>query len=169
MSEERNLSAIEQRLNALLDGELDDQEIASLRVAANRDPEFAQTLEQTLALKSALGSIPKRKVPATLAQKLQAIPDSRTHRRSGWLAIAAAAMVLIAVGSWQLRTPADSTPNAQQLALARQDIDVTFGYLQRINRKASRRIESSVANGLNRPLSTITVGALNEHLGVMEE
>jgi ferric-dicitrate binding protein FerR (iron transport regulator) len=166
MNEDNELSSSEQQLSALLDGELDEQEITSLKDAASQDPEFARALEQTLALKAALTSIPKRRAPASLEQKLQAISRRRIRQRSGWLAIAATVLVLVAVGSWQ---PGNNSDSADSLELALQDLNVAFGYLQRINRKTGHRIEISVVNGLNRPLSTVTVRALNEHLGVMEE
>lgn len=118
------LERLHERLTEVVDPELHDEELSSLREFVRRDPTAAALAGEQRALESlleeALG-IPEHEVP-------RPVPVRRVVRRPApWMRWAAAAALLVATGTFWMATDtllsrsSAPTPDASELAEARRD------------------------------------------------
>ena len=69
----------EQRINALLDGDLDPAEADLLKAAAGDDRDLAQAIVEAYQLQQAMDAVQVEPAPASLKKRLAAIPRQQRH------------------------------------------------------------------------------------------
>jgi anti-sigma factor RsiW len=136
----------EDRINALLDGELNEEDAERLKAEASDDRELARAIIEAYQLQQAMDAIRVERAPASLRKKLKAIPRQESGRplfgflQPRWvMAAAAVPLVLISVMLMQPKTP-----SAEEIAQARQEMAIAFAYLDKAGVITGREIESSV-------------------------
>ena len=138
----------EDRINALLDGELSAADADLLKAEATDDRKLARAIVEAYQLQQAMDLIHVERAPDSLRKRLRAIP--RKHRATPifsllqprWaLALAAIPLVLISVS---LMRP--YTPSADDVAQARQEMAIAFAYLDKAGVITGREIGSSVGH-----------------------
>jgi len=139
----------EERINALLDGELDADGAELLKAEATDDRELARAIVEAYQLQQAMDALRVEQAPASLTKKLQAIPRQHSSKpgfslfnfaQPRWAAaLAAIPLVVIAVS---LMRP--DTPSAAEIAQARQEMAIAFAYLDKAGVITGREIELTV-------------------------
>jgi len=136
----------EERINALLDGELSAADAELLKAEADADHELARAIVEAYQLQQAMDSVGVERAPDSLRKRLRAIP--REHRPASplrWLqprwamALAAIPLAIIAVSLMQ-----PDRPSASEVAKARQELAIAFAYLDKAAVITGREIESTV-------------------------
>jgi len=136
----------EDRINALMDGELSATEAELLKAEAADDHDLARAIIEAYQLQQLMDAVHVERAPDSLRKRLRAIP--REHRsvprfslfQPRWaLALAVIPLVVIVVS---LMRP--DTPSASEIAQARQDIALAFAYIDKAKVITGREIESSV-------------------------
>jgi anti-sigma factor RsiW len=136
----------EDRINALMDGELSATDAELLKVQASDDQELARAIIEAYQLQQAMDAIRVERAPDSLRKRLRAIP--REHRparvfsllQPRWaMALAAIPLAIITIS---LMRP--DTPSAAEIAKARQEVAIAFAYLNKAGVITGREIESSV-------------------------
>ena len=136
----------EDRINALLDGELSAADADLLKAEAADDRELAQAIVEAYQLQQVMDTVEVERAPASLSRRLRAIP--RQHKpkfnlfQPRWVtALAAIPLVIIAVSLMQ-----PDTPSASEVTQARQEMAIAFTYLDRAGVITGREIESTVGH-----------------------
>ena len=138
----------EDRINALMDGELSASDAELLKAEAEHDHELARAIIEAYQLQQAMDGVHVERAPDSLRKRLRTIP--RQHRSTPvfsllqprWaMALAALPLVLITVS---LMRP--DTPSASEIAKARQEVAIAFAYLDKAGVITRREIESSVGH-----------------------
>ena len=136
----------EDRINALLDGELNEADAELLKAEASDDRKLARAIVEAYQLQQAMDDIQVERAPTSLRKSLRAIP--RKHRarpvfsllQPRWaMALAAIPLVLITVS---LMRP--DTPSEADIAQARQELAIAFAYIDKAVVMTGREIESTV-------------------------
>jgi len=140
----------EERINALLDGELSADDAELLKAEASDDRELARSIVEAYQLQQAMDDVKVERAPASLRKRLNAIPRQQRKAQTfsflqpRWaMALAAIPLVVITISLMQ-----PDTPSASEIAKARQDMALAFAYLDKANAITSREIESSVGHTL---------------------
>jgi anti-sigma factor RsiW len=150
----------EDRINALLDGELSAEDADLLKAEATDDRQLARAIVEAYQLQQAMDEIKVERAPDSLRKRLRAIP--RQHRRTPvfglfqprWaMALAAIPLVVIAVS---LMRP--DTPSASEIAQARQELAIAFAYLDKAAVITGREIESVVGH----TMANAVTGSVNK-------
>ena len=136
----------EDKINALLDGELSADDADLLKAEAVDDRDLARAIVEAYQLQQAMDSVHVERAPASLTKRLHAIPRQQKPKFSlfqpPWVtALAAIPLVIIAVS---LMRP--DTPSASEIAQARQEMAMAFAYLDRAGVITGREIESTVGH-----------------------
>jgi len=136
----------EDRINALLDGELSASDAELLKTEAGSHQELAKAIVEAYQLQQAMDSIRVERAPDRLRKRLRAIPrEHRPARSIRWLqprwamALAVIPLVIIAVSMMQ-----PHKPSASEVAKARQELAIAFAYLDKAAAITSREIETTV-------------------------
>ena len=136
----------EDRINALLDGELSDPDAELLKTEASTNQELARAIVEAYQLQQAMDAIRVERAPDSLRKRLRAIPrEHRPEPSFRWLqprwamALAVIPLVIIAVSLMQ-----PDRPSASEIAKARQELAIAFAYLDKAAAITSREIESTV-------------------------
>ena len=134
----------EDKINALLDGELSATDADSLKAEAADDRDLARAIVEAYQLQQAMDSVHVERAPASLTKRLRAIPRQQKPKFSllqpRWVtALAVIPLVVIAVS---LMRP--DTPSASDIAQARQEMAMAFAYLDRAGVITGREIELTV-------------------------
>jgi hypothetical protein len=138
----------EDRINALLDGELSADDAELLKTEASDNRELARAIVEAYQLQQVMDTIHVERAPDSLRKRLRSIP--REHRKTGkfsllqprWVAaLAAIPLVLITIA---LMRP--DTPSEADILKARQEMAIAFAYLDRAGVVTRREIESSVGH-----------------------
>lgn len=74
----------EARINALLDGELDQKEVAALKREAERDARLAQAIIDAHALQARFDELEIERAPASLRAQLAKIPRAEKQQSPRW-------------------------------------------------------------------------------------
>ena len=153
----------EERINALLDGELDADDAELLKAEATDDRELARAIVEAYQLQQAMDALRVERAPASLTKKLQAIPRQHKSKpafslfsfaQPRWAAaLAAVPLVIIAVS---LMRP--DTPSAAEVAQARQEMAIAFAYLDKAGVVTRREIESTVGH----TMANAVTGSVNK-------
>jgi len=136
----------EDRINALLDGELSAADADLLKAEASDDRDLARAIIEAYQLQQAMDEVHVERAPASLRKRLRTIP--REQRPSPvfnlfqprW--VAALAVVPLVVIAVSLMRP--DTPSASEIAQARQELAIAFSYLDKAGAITGREIESTV-------------------------
>jgi anti-sigma factor RsiW len=136
----------EDKINALLDGELSADDADLLKAEASDDRDLARAIVEAYQLQQAMDSVHVERAPASLTKRLHAIPRQQKPKFSllqpRWVtAFAVIPLVVIAVS---LMRP--DTPSASDIAQARQEMAMAFAYLDRAGVITGREIESTVGH-----------------------
>jgi anti-sigma factor RsiW len=136
----------EDRINALIDGELSATDAELLKAQAAEDQELARAIIEAYQLQQAMDAIRVERAPDSLRKRLRAIPrENRPTRvfsllQPRWaMALAAIPLAIITIS---LMRP--DTPSAAEIAKARQEMAIAFAYLDKAGVITGREIESSV-------------------------
>jgi len=172
MNERPDMHDWEARINALLDGELDDAQADELKSAAEDDQALARAIIEAYQLQQAMAQPPPERAPASLRRKLRRIPrEQRALERPAWFqprwAAALVAIPLVAVITVSQLGPRE--PTKAEVAQARQDLALAFAYLDRAGRKTGLTIESAINDGLTEPVTESTVRTLDEQFSLNKE
>lgn len=171
MNERPDMRDWEDQVNALLDGELDEAQAEALKAAAEQDRALARAIIEAYQLQQAMARLPLERAPASLRRKLRRIPRERAladrpaWRRPAWVAVAAAVPLALVVVS-QL---GPKQPSAAEIAQAQQDLAVAFAYLDKVGRRTSQEIESTVGNEMNQAVTGNMVRAVTEQFQLNKE
>ena len=150
----------EDRINALLDGELSAEDADLLKAEATDDRQLARAIVEAYQLQQAMDGIKVERAPDSLRKRLKAIP--RQHRRTPvfslfqprWaMALAAIPLVVIAVSMMR-----PDTPSASEIAQARQEMAIAFAYLDKAGVITGREIESVVGH----TMANAVTGSVNK-------
>ena len=161
----------EQQINALIDGELNKDEVAALMTAAAQAPALQRQLEQAQQLQQALHNIPAQRAPRSLRKKLQQIGQEEGKQHAGfmpwwrWGAIAAAIPLLLMVSLGD-RSQSPSTAEIEQ---GRRDLAVALGYLGRAGQRTAMTIDGSISRDVVGSIRGNTVHALRTQIDTQEE
>ena len=188
MKEYPDYQAWEHQVNALLDGELSDEQTKTLRAAAESDPMLNRLIEDALELQQTMLELSRERAPSSLQQKLRDIPLHRSPlgaspegTRKGirdliqdlpalfsprWGVALATVVLAVSIGINQL---IPKEPTEMEIAQARQDLSVAMTYLARVSRKTSNHITLSIGHGISRPVTKNTVRILSDQFGFNEE
>jgi len=171
----------EEKINALLDGELNADESKSLKRAATTDQDLAADIVEAYQLQRAMEHVQVEKAPASLRRKLKLIP--RQNRpvllQPRWvMAFAVVPLMLISVAL--MRSPETPESPAQGIELqqvsidqtaidqtgivqtsteqaridqARQDLAVAFAYIDQVSDRTSSRIETELGGGMSQAVA----------------
>ena len=136
----------EDKINALLDGELSAADAELLKSEATDDRELARAIIEAYQLQQAMDSVKVERAPDSLRKRLRAIPAEQRPKpvfrlfQPRWVtALASIPLVIIAVSLMQPDTPSEA-----EIAQARQDMAIAFAYLDRAGVITGREIESTV-------------------------
>lgn len=187
----------EAQINALLDGELDDDHADALKHAAESEPALARAIIEAYQLQRLMSALPVERAPDSLREKLRRIPaeqESLARLASGedtrqatalaggaaaqgvrrWFAfeprwvMALAAVPLVIAISFQF-AGGPKPPSEAELAQARQDMALAFSYLQKASAFTGREIEDSIGTGFVDPVTESTVRTLTDQFDLNEE
>ncbi len=138
----------EDRINALLDGELSADDAELLKAEASDNRELARAIVEAYQLQQVMDTIHVERAPDSLRKRLRSIPrQQRSTKKSSFLqprwavALAAIPLVLITVTLMRPDTPSDA-----DVAKARQEMAIAFAYLDKAGVVTRREIESTVGN-----------------------
>ena len=141
----------EDRINALLDGELNTDDAEKLKAEASDNRDLARAIVEAYQLQQAMDAVRVERAPANLRKRLRAIP--RTHPampafrflQPRWaMALAAIPLAVISVSLMQ-----PDTPSASEVAKARQDLTIAFAYLEKASNRVGYEIESTVGDTMS--------------------
>ena len=153
----------EARINAMLDGELDQQEMAELKREAEDNAELARAIVEAYALQASLDELHVERAPDSLRAKLAAIPTTARKQSARWFgmprwvpagAMAAIPLLVIAMVMMQPDPASGPERTAQpefteaEIRKAREEVMIAFAYLDRIGERTGKHIESELAEEL---------------------
>ena len=138
----------EDRINALLDGELSAADADLLKAEASDDRDLARAIVEAYQLQQAMDAVHVERAPDSLRKRLRAIPREQRPAPTFKLfqprwAMALAAIPLVVI-SLSLMQP--DTPSASEIAKARQELAIAFAYLDKAGTITGREIESTVGH-----------------------
>ena len=138
----------EDRINALLDGELSADDAELLKTEASDNRKLARAIVEAYQLQQVMDTIHVERAPDSLRKRLRSIPREQRKTRKlnlfqpRWVAaLAAIPLVLITV---TLMRP--TTPSEADVLKARQEMAIAFAYLDKAGVVTRREIESSVGH-----------------------
>lgn len=150
----------EAQINALLDGELDEESTTALKRAAEEDRQLARSIIEAFELQRDMEQLRVEPAPASLRRKLRRIP--REHRtrwqppRWAWApALAAVPLLVISITLMQPRQPTDA-----EIQQARHDLAVAFSYID----KVGSRTGNVLGNVLSTELQHSVTDNISEHI-----
>ena len=166
------------RINALLDGELDETSSAALKAAAEEDRLLARALVEAWQLQRSLDDLQMERAPASLRRKLDRIPSEHDKRRpvfgvplwalAGGLGVAAALAVGLnllqrEVAPEGVHSVGLPPPGAEHALLApefdaarveqtRRELKIAFHYLDKAGFRVGRQINEVLNDELSAPI-----------------
>ena len=159
----------EERINALLDGELSATDADLLKAKASDNHDLAQAIIEAYQLQQAMDAIHVERAPDSLRKRLRAVPRQQKPKfrllQPRW-ALALAAIPLVVI-SLSLMRP--DTPSASELAQARHDIAIAFAYLDKATKRTSREIELTVGNTMSDAIAGSVIRNIKSQYETFEE
>lgn len=145
----------EEQINALLDGDLSNEDAELLKAEASDDRELARAIIEAYQLQKVMDTIHVERAPNSLRKKLKAIPRQQRPAfafnllQPRWvMALAVVPLVMISVSLMQ-----PDTPSAAEIAKARQDLAIAFAYLDKAGQFTGREIESTIGNTMTEAIA----------------
>lgn len=172
MNERPDKSTWEDQINALLDGELPDEQAKLLRLAAEHDHALARAIIAATELHQIISEIPAERAPSSLRSKLRQIPrQMRARERLGflqlrWGMVMATLIVAVTITVSQMWP---NEPSDVEIAQARQDLNLALTYLARASRKTRHEIALNIGHGFSRPVTKNTVRILADQFRLNKE
>lgn len=142
-------------IDDLLDGKLSADEAKALREEAAQDAHLAKAIIDAYQIQNELESLGMEQAPESLQKRLRAIPSTHRKGRSpqmrwaGALAASAATLLLVVGINQDLKKPSDV-----EIAQARAELAVAFGYLNTIGHKAGLEIKQEIGDTMQDALMT---------------
>jgi hypothetical protein len=128
----------------------------------NEEDRQREEAEQMQNMLSQMGGL---KAPDSLRRKLLMIPETQ-RSASSWRTYSVAATLLLGVSvSVWLVLPDETSVQEQEIAQAREDLNVALTYLSKTTRRANAAISSSVSQSLSVPVSKVTVNTMSAQFG----
>lgn len=146
--DEKTLNMTEERINALLDGELDNEQAEQLKQEAMSDQALARSIIEAYQLQRAMEGIRVERAPASLRRKLRRIPRQQrpAYLQPAWVtAFAVVPLLIVAIALMQPRDMQPREPTAAEVSQARQELAVAFAYIDRVSERAGNEIESELS------------------------
>ena len=134
-------------IDDLLDGTLSADEAKALRQEAARDAQLAKAIIDAYQIQNELESLGMEQAPESLQKRLRAIQSEQRRGRSpqmrwiGGLAASTAALLLVVGITQDLKKPSDT-----EIAQARAELAVAFGYLNTIGHKAGLEMKQEIGD-----------------------
>lgn len=176
MKDEAKLADWEEQLNALLEGELDEEQTQQFKTAANKDPVLARAIIESYELRQVLAAIPLQRAPASLRQKLARIPaEQRKQSRPGWLrpawvtALAALPVLIIALSLRGPGEPRSAEPTTAQISQAQHELAIAFSYLGKVGRKTGLEIGGTMNREMQQTINQNMFRAIQDQLEFNKE
>ncbi len=181
IADQATLASWEEQLNALLEGELDDEQKQQLKVAAAQDPALARAIIEAYELQRALDAIPLQAAPDSLRRKLARIPaEHRKKTRPAWLentrfrpawvtALAAVPVLMFALSLRGPAEPAVTEPTAAQISQAQQELAIAFSYLEKVGRKTGQEIGTTVNNEMQQTINDNMMQTIQDQMEFNKE
>ncbi len=190
MNDKTEFAGWEDRINALLDGELDATEADQLRAAADDDPALARAIIDAYQLKQALEAIPVERAPDSLRRKLAGIPREQSQKGrpwfgsawfgsgwfgSGWFgpawitALAAVPLLVIALAVFEPKQAEPTQPTAAEVHQARQELAVALAYLGKVGRMTNREIGETVNAEMQETVNDTMIQAIQDQMEFNKE
>ena len=172
MNETPDRSTWEEQINALLDGELPDEQAKLLRLAAEHDHALARAIFEATELQRIISEIPAERAPSSLRRKLRQIPRQiRARERPGflqlrWGMVMATVMVAVTITVSQMWP---NEPTDVEIAQARQDLNLALTYLARASRRTRNEIALNIGHGFSRPVTKNTVRIISDQFRLNKE
>ena len=162
----------EDRINALLDGELSADDAELLKAEASDNRELARAIVEAYQLQQVMDTIHVERAPDSLRKRLHSIPrQQRSTTKFSFLqprwatVLAAIPLVLITV---TLMRP--TTPSEADVAKARQEMAIAFAYLDKAGVVTRREIESTVGHTMaNAVTGSVNKAIQSQNLYSMEK
>jgi anti-sigma factor RsiW len=155
----------EDRINALLDGELSPADAELLKTDAVDDHDLAKAIVEAYQLQQAMDGIGVEHAPASLTKRLKAIPRQQKPAavfsllQPRWAAaLAVVPLVFVVISLLQ-----PETPSASEIAKARQDLAIAFAYLDKAGQFTGREIESTVGNTMSDAIAGSVIRNIKSH------
>jgi len=165
----------EDKINALLDGALDEASAEALKSAAKADSALARAIVDAWQLQKGMDQLALEKAPASLRRKLRRIPHeykTRSHRplmaATGalprWLVAGSLASLALIAVVLVLRQPAGQAVTAtgpvvkqtagesEQAAQARRELAIAFYYFDKVGSRVGRQIHQELNEELSAPI-----------------
>lgn len=146
--DDKTLNMTEERINALLDGELDNEQAEQLKQEAMSDQELARSIIEAYQLQRAMEGIRVERAPASLRRKLRRIPREQrpAYLQPAWVtAFAVVPLLIVAIALMQPGEMQPREPTAAEVAQARQELAVAFAYIDRVSARAGNEIQSELS------------------------
>jgi len=160
-------SSREERINALLDGDLDPDEAEALKAMATQDEDLMRAIVEAYQLQRAMEHVRVEKAPASLRRRLKQIPRQNrpVYLQPRWVAaFAIVPLTIIAVAL--MRSPGPTATQIVQANVdqsqidqaqidqarverARQELAVAFAYIDNVSAKAGNLIASEVGGEMS--------------------
>ncbi|MBT8061249.1 MAG: hypothetical protein HKO64_09125 [Xanthomonadales bacterium] len=158
--ENQDMEAIEERINDLLEGRLDDGEAERLKREAQADHELATAIIDAYQLQRAMSELSIERAPASLRRRLKKIPaQSRPAWQQPRWVMAYATVPVLALAMVMMQP---STPSASELEQARQDLAVAFAYIDRVSVRTTLTIQSEIGSEMSRAVAEPILESINE-------
>ena len=165
-------SSREERINALLDGDLDPDEAETLKAMATQDKDLMRAITEAYQLQRAMEHVRVEKAPARLRRRLKQIPrqNRAVYLQPRWVAaFAIVPLMIIAVALMRSPGPVATQfdqANVEQSQInqaqidqaqidqarvkrARQELAVAFAYIDNVSAKAGNLIASEVGGEMS--------------------
>jgi hypothetical protein len=160
----------EERINALLDGELDKDAIAALESAARENPRLARALDEYRHMQQLLEAVPAVAAPRSLRRKLLAIPAAEEPARlwSWWqrgALVGAVALALLVVTD----PDAPGRPSELEIAQGRRDLALALSYLSQATERTNSEIRHQISGAVIDPVTRTTMETLKQQFHIEQE
>ncbi len=151
----------EERINALMDGDLDPDEAERLKAMATQDEDLMRAIVEAYQLQRAMEQVRVERAPASLRRSLKQIPRQNrpVYLQPRW-AMAFAIVPLMIISVALMRSQEPSATQFDQIGVdqarvdqARQDLAVAFAYIDQLSDKTSNLIESEVGGEMSRAVA----------------
>jgi anti-sigma factor RsiW len=156
----------EEKINALLEGELDQDESEALKAEASSDQKLARAIVDAYQLQRAMENVQTERAPASLRRSLKKIPQQNRPLffQPRWaMAFAVVPLVIASVMILKSTQPSDiqapgpqaglSSAEMVKLEQARNDLAVAFAYIDLVSDRTSNRIESEVGGEMSKAVA----------------
>ena len=150
----------EEKINALLDGDLAPREADALKSEATENQRLATAIIEAYQLQRAMEHVQVEKAPASLKRRLRRIPGEHrpAYLQPRWaMAFAIVPLVVISVAMLQPREP-----TAAQIDQARKELAVAFAYIDRVSDRTFNRIEQEVGGELKNAVGGSVIKSISK-------